>query len=210
MEKKKVPIKKIILAIVLVIVLVLAVLLVLTIRKVSILNNILDKALETEKNTNCHVRIEAVGNVDAHAEAYAKGENVKFVKNSKEMISYSGQYNNVTYMATDFLLAGKKIYSEINGKYIVIRTIEDYFFPETLWKDAVESKICSTECNGKDCYEIKIAEQFVIWVEKETGLVVRELNVNTTKNYSYEFGTVTDADVQMPDFTGYENYVKAD
>lgn len=204
MEQKKVPVKKIAVSILTVIALILAVLLVLTIRKVSIIKELLATAAETDKNTNCYVQIDGNGDV----EAYVKGDNFKAIdKQPNDTFNYYGEFEGVAYMATDFQKVGQKTYLEQQGKYIsLIRTITPYIQPEFLWQTAVESKIISTECNGKDCYEVRLAKDLIIWVEKETGLVVRELNVNTTKNYSYKFGIVTDADVQMPDFSDYEKY----
>lgn len=201
MEKKKVPIKKIGLSILLVIALILVVLLVLTIHKVSVLKNLLAKASETDQNTNCYVRIEDNGETDA----YVKGDNFKATKKIAEDLIDYGKFGDVTYWAVNFQRGRQKTYWEPKGEFISpLRTITPYIPTDTLWKVAVESKVRSTECNGKECYEIRLAKDLILWVEKDTGLVMRELNGNTTTNYSYQFGNVTDADVQMPDFTDYE------
>lgn len=77
------------------------------------------------------------------------------------------------------------------------------------------SIITSEKYAGKDCYKINICGYEEIWVDKETGLVVRQssgyfVGDETTTNercyhdYTYEFGTVTDKDVAKPDLTGYK------
>lgn len=65
------------------------------------------------------------------------------------------------------------------------------------------------------------AQRWEIWVDKETGLVLREINrdgsktfipgTNITKEvndvtitYDYSFNTVTDEDVQVPDYSSYK------
>lgn len=70
---------------------------------------------------------------------------------------------------------------------------------------AAFSKITSTQINSKDCYLIQpYGEDLLIYVEKETGLLVREVNGIYITDYNYMFNVVTDENLKKPDITGYE------
>lgn len=85
--------------------------------------------------------------------------------------------------------------------------------------------------NGKECYVLKYKyekpQNYEIWIDKDTGLPIKEVRREAEKSffagtdvvkeirdmaeeYKYEFGTVTDDDVAVPDLSGYEiiNYTR--
>ncbi len=85
--------------------------------------------------------------------------------------------------------------------------------------------------NGKECYVLKYKyekpQNYEIWIDKDTGLPIKEIRREAEKSffegtnvvkktgdmiaeYKYEFGTVTDDDVAVPDLSGYEiiNYTR--
>ena len=85
--------------------------------------------------------------------------------------------------------------------------------------------------NGKECYVLKYKyekpQNYEIWIDKDTGLPIKEIRREAEKyffegtnvvkktgdmiaEYKYEFGTVTDDDVAVPDLSGYEiiNYTR--
>lgn len=59
------------------------------------------------------------------------------------------------------------------------------------------------EFNGKDCYVIQIASDYRIWVEKETGLVVKEEG-NGSIDELTDLKIENIEDIYKPDLTGYE------
>ncbi len=85
---------------------------------------------------------------------------------------------------------------------------------------------------GREYYVLKNqfenVQRWEIWIDKETGLPIREINKNASKEFfigtdivksvrdntqefKYEFNIVTDADVTIPDFSNYEvEYVKSE
>ena len=79
---------------------------------------------------------------------------------------------------------------------------------------AVHSKIVSETYKGRECYKITAYGDLEQWVDKETGLIVRQsggyyqYKDGTMKRlyheYNYQFGIVTDEDVKKPDLTGYK------
>ena len=66
---------------------------------------------------------------------------------------------------------------------------------------SVTSKITSEEYNDKECYLIEPASTWKLWIDKETGLVIREENGMTVQDNLYKFDEVTDADMVKPDIS---------
>jgi uncharacterized protein YxeA len=91
-------------------------------------------------------------------------------------------------------------------------------------KNSIVTKITSEICDGKDCYKLegKLNSNFLcdentkkeyVYIDKETGLTVKVIDIKENENgekqeysasYSYDFGNVTDEDMEEPDATGYE------
>lgn len=75
------------------------------------------------------------------------------------------------------------------------------------------SNIKTEECNEKNCYRI-VDMEYVFYIDKETGLIVRTIGgsaINEEKqkfkmisDYLYEFDIVTDDDFIEPDISEYE------
>ena len=78
---------------------------------------------------------------------------------------------------------------------------------------SITARISTVECNGRECYKIDDLG-VTTYVDKETGLTVRVLNVSATvtedrKESSvfdifYEVNTVTDEDLEAPDKSEFE------
>jgi len=66
---------------------------------------------------------------------------------------------------------------------------------------AFTSKITIEECNGKECYLIELSKDYKIWVEKETGIIVREMDIEYITNRNYTFDVVKDEDIIKPDIS---------
>ena len=65
---------------------------------------------------------------------------------------------------------------------------------------SVTSKITTDECNNKDCYLVEIPH-WKMWVDKETGLLVRDINGGMVTERFYEFDAVKDEDISKPDIS---------
>lgn len=84
-------------------------------------------------------------------------------------------------------------------------------YTDTIFRSLQESfsvSIESVTIDSRECYAIK-SKHADYFVEKKTGLIIKEISyasegVDSTKYYSYEFGTVKDSDIVKPDTTGYE------
>lgn len=61
------------------------------------------------------------------------------------------------------------------------------------------SRITTDECNNKECYLIEIQPDWKIWVDKQTDLILREINCNIVTDYNYKLDVVRDEDIIKPD-----------
>lgn len=66
---------------------------------------------------------------------------------------------------------------------------------------AIMSRITTdNNCNGKNCYLVEL-NGWKMWIDKETGLVVREINGGTVTEKFYTFDIVKDEDIERPDIS---------
>lgn len=72
-----------------------------------------------------------------------------------------------------------------------------------VFSESLKTKIKSVENEGKECYEMTLENGTTLFVEKETGLIIKFVENETTTTITYEFDIVTDRDIQEPDLTGY-------
>ena len=66
------------------------------------------------------------------------------------------------------------------------------------------TRISTEECNNKECYYMEITDGFKVWLDKENGTVVREINSGFVTERSYEFNVVKDEDIVKPDISDCE------
>ena len=66
------------------------------------------------------------------------------------------------------------------------------------------TKIDTEECNNKECYYIEISDGWKVWLNKENGTIVREINGGFVTERSYEFDVVKDEDIVKPDISDCE------
>lgn len=66
------------------------------------------------------------------------------------------------------------------------------------------ARINTEECNNKETFLVEMPAGWKIWVDKENGTIVREINGGLVTERNYEFDTVKDEDVIKPDITDCE------
>lgn len=89
----------------------------------------------------------------------------------------------------------------VGGNVNILKYIpSNYGFFNTLLT-AIASNIRTIEHNGKNCYIIESNNNYQIWVDIETGLVVREINNSFITDYNYKFDIVKDENIVKPDIT---------
>ena len=68
----------------------------------------------------------------------------------------------------------------------------------------IQTKVRSRNCNGKECYLIEKSKDWKLWVEKDTGLILREINGDIISEFKYDFNTVKDTDIIRPDISNFK------
>lgn len=91
------------------------------------------------------------------------------------------------------------------GGEVKVNTFSTYDMGNWLkFQLAFLSKIRTEECNNTECYVIEFAQGWRQWIDKKTGLIIREINNDIMTNYSYEFDVVKDEDISKPDISEYK------
>ena len=66
------------------------------------------------------------------------------------------------------------------------------------------TKISTEECNNKECYYMETSKGWKVWLDKENGTIVREINGGFVTERRYEFDVVKDTDITKPDISDCE------
>lgn len=219
--------RNIIKKIIFILIIILAILLIIFCRRIYVVNKVLNLA-EENNFENYHIKLYTY-NADST-------NSIEVFKNNNERISnfknLSALYQSSSYVddttgeciqivTTD---SGKKAYVG-NTKDIMVPMVE---LTSTNTKSILEInntfdillKIKSLkieECNGKQCYYFRInsnGRNINIWIDKETGLVIRNMTaisesenngkINIVQDWIYSFNTVTENDVIKPNLDGIE------
>lgn len=198
-----------------------------TLRNYRILEELRQTLKETQKNSNYHLTMSSkVGNNGLIVmDTYRKGE--KVVSISQVIVIYGQKYKTTSY------LKGNRhaLYKEGDNGIQYEKTVEidenyniespkvgNWFLeePETkggkskLWI-STRVKIGKTIYHNKECYVIendrfsKDPNQHIIYyIEKDTGLTIRQIQNDENTDYSYEFGNVNDEVFTEPNIEEYE------
>lgn len=205
--------------IILLIILLVTVFIINTGRKTIILINYSKKVNEISKCNNYYMKEEIKDNyMEDVSEIYHK-DNVVVYKNKERNLMIYNNENTNEYL--NYYLSENKIITLDSDINIKMYDIRNHFFTDTSvrkWGNLIVSlytNIKSEKYNGKDYYVIENNNN-KLYVNKETYLIDREVITTKTKtlekgwetneiinNYTYEFGNVTDEDVEKPDMTGF-------
>ncbi len=93
-------------------------------------------------------------------------------------------------------------------KGLPIPTVQNSLIqPLNIWgllSFAFNSKITTENVNSEECYKIHVDELFEEYVTKKDFLMIKNINGSTNQMIHYQFDTVTNEDVKMPDLAGYD------
>lgn len=97
--------------------------------------------------------------------------------------------------------------TKLNTKNIVLSPIS--FVSKSFFTNlclALSTSIDKVNLDGKECHIIKYGEDTQLFIQIETGLPIKMVDIknNRTVDYYYEYGVVKDSDIVRPDTTGYE------
>ena len=92
----------------------------------------------------------------------------------------------------------------VGGIHVVtFESIADMNIIQKLLFSAITT-ISTEECNNKECYHIEISSGWKVWIDKENGTIVREINGGFVTERRYEFDVVKDEYIVKPDISDCE------
>lgn len=198
-----------------------------TLRNYRILEELRQTLKETQKTSNYHLTMSTkMGNYGLIVmDTY--GKDGKVVSMSQAIAIYGQRHKTTLYLKGN----RRALYKEEDNGGQYEKTVEidenynieywgvgNWFLeePETegetskLWL-STRVKIAKTTYQGKECYVIendrfsKDPDQHIIYyIEKDTGLIVRQIQNDENWDYSYEFGNVDDEIFEEPNIEEYE------
>ncbi len=215
MEKEKIKLWKIIVAILVILLVIFAIN---TIRKVIIFNNLQEKISKYEKSENMYSKIDSEKSI---TERFIKNDidkpmTVIQLKNGNECKNYTFFEETKKVTVTDVNNMDALRVTKINN------TINTNSFIDKLIK-CITSKVSTETIDGKEYYVIdgklsgsQLMLQNVIstkaYIDRETGLTMKIIEItkeNNNKkeyitNYEYNFDSITDDEISEPNTIGYE------
>lgn len=176
-----------------------------------------EKAKENQTYNNYYAKLYSYqGDTLTITESYNKGEDylttmTRVVNNNQiqKIIHYKKGNEQITLTESDgkrYMQDSEKI---LGGQIRPVTYVSDGLLANMQYAFIIG--IDKTYCNGKECYIIK-GDSYERYIDKETGLAVREIDKSNKKitrqtdivvDYKYEFNTVKDSDITKPDTTGY-------
>lgn len=206
MEKKKMKLWKKILIGVLVLA---SIFLILIARKFIIITRLVNVSKQYANKTNYSVISSSIQRDMGYLQkSYNKDGNFL-----TQMKIYSKKSDNVVTV-TSYKNGNDKIYIIENGEERkisrdsqvdskgVINSIYSFYGDHTMdnLKNAITSRITIDDYNGKECYLIQMDNNLMLWVDKTTGLVYRQISGGFgVTEFIYEFDIVNDNDIKKPD-----------
>lgn len=186
---------------------IMVILIIILVRKVIIINRLVDISKEYTNKTN-YIKISSYIQRDKiittksynKDDSFLEEEELYDIKNNKKFLTTSYKNGNDTLKVIQNG-ENKEVEQEINGKKGTIWTIYSIYGNLNI-KDFIirllKTKITTDYVDSKECYLIKLENDALVWVDKDTGLDLRFSNGVGITEIVYEFNTVTDADIIRP------------
>lgn len=206
MEKKKMKLWKKILLVFIIIFVLFAIH---TIRNYIILTKLVNNGKEIANSTNYYAEVTGIQD--------DKTVNMtKCYKNGNEYLTVVGQdiYNQDKRKMEIYANEDEKfaVLSSEEGKIllkdnIVLEDIQPANISKHIYDKmfalqiSAIAKIRKEKCHDKECYLVELDKNWKMWVEIDTGLIVREINGAETAERKYEFDVIKDGDIVKPDTT---------
>lgn len=204
MEKKKMKLWKKLLLVVLALLVVFAIL---TLRKYIIITKLINASKDYVGKTNFIEEIYSMSNDSVVLnKIYYKDENIFM---TAQIFSHNilDERKNTAYKKDNETIvvvqSGEDKVALLNAHVapVYVNTISEFDDIKFKIPLALTSKITTEECNNKECYLIKLSKDYKIWVEKETGIIIREMTNGHITNRKFTFDEVKDEDFIKPDIS---------
>ena len=208
--------KKILMVLGIIIAILVVIVLVHTIRNYMIITDLQNKISQYADSVNYYTKsIATVKDGTITMEYYRKDNNqvVFLERNLNGTINKVAMYNNGEKTDTFTQTPDTKI-AQLNSGTIMSIGIYNHLETENNWQTFLGSMLASvksTNYNGKDCYIIKgfmsstslTFEGAETYIEKDTGLFIKDIEGETITEKEYEFDNVDDSIFVEPDISQY-------
>lgn len=180
----------------------------------------LQKNIEKYKTSSSyHIKMQTSlnGKNTLKLDYYSKGERQVLIlnKTTDDSNTKISMYNNGERIDT-FIDAGDSKQVILNSSSLMDITINNNLETDNNWQTFIScffAKIKKEEINGKTCYMIKgyMSPSFLngknkneVYVEKDTGLLIKSVNDTEINEREYEFNNVDDSIFTEPDIGQYK------
>lgn len=206
MENKKMKLWKKILLVVLALLVVFAIL---TLRKYIIITKLINASKDYANKTNFMVNTYGLTN-DSVTVTKIYNKDKDFFSTHKTYSNNISEMRSLTVYNKDnekigIIESGEDKIALLNGNIAIgptgINTISEFDDIKFKIPLSLTSKIKKEECNNKECYLIELSKDYKIWVEKETGIIIREMDIGYITNRTYTFDVVKDENIVKPDIS---------
>jgi len=211
MEKKKMKLWKIILLVVLAIFILFSIH---VIRNFIIISDIVNLSKEYATKTNYIANVYSIQNNGVNiTKSYNKdGKYLSLIQT--KVNDNNGNNPKLTVYKADnegmgIIQTGDKKIAILNNNvigWVHVVTFESVADMNILQKLLFSSitKISTEKCDNKECYYMELYKDWKIWLDKENGTIVREINGGIVTERNYEFDVVKDEDIVKPDISDCE------
>lgn len=194
---------------ILIIVLILfAILAIFIVRKFIIITNLVNESKEYANKTNYFVVVQSLQNGNVNIiKSYNKDGNYlttfrtygKDIKDERGLIRYKKDSEEI-----GIIQSGQEkiaiLDGSVLGEVFVVNIFSTLDNTMQQLQFAVMSRITTDNYGNIECYLIEL-ENCKMWVEKDTGLIIREINGGLVSERFYEFDIVKDEDITKPDIS---------
>ena len=210
MEKKKIKLWKKILLLLLVIFIVFSIY---VIRNFIIISNLEKVSKEYSNKTNYIADIYSIQSNSVNIlRAYNKDELYLSIMETK-----SNDFNDIRKLTVykndnetvGVIQSGDKKIAILNNwmaaeiQVVTFESISDMNLLQKLLF-TVLARISIEECNNKETFLVEMPHGWKMWVDKENGTILREINSSFVTERNYEFDMVKDEDIIRPDISDCE------
>lgn len=171
------------------------------IRKIIIINNIENMARKTNYNNYSKIMIETTEKYTSKTEYYQNNDN--FIKiNTK--INEDGVSKVIEYKLNgkeDIKIFDNNIENQNINKNSIEKDVQYQFLNQSFFGNIGLAlsfgSVKDIKLHNKECYLLNV-ENYLNFIDKETGLTIKEININNNSviDYKYTFGNITDEKIE--------------
>lgn len=206
MEKKKMKLWKKILIILLILCVIVAIFIV---RKFVIITNLVNESKEYVDKTNYLAVVQSLQNGNVNIlKSYNKDGNYlttmqvyrKDAQDERSLTIYKKDSEQIGIVQSGEEKIAFLDQNIVGGDVQVVNTLSMISDNVQKIQFAIMSRITTDKYNNMECYLIEI-DNWKMWIDKETGLILREINGGIVVERFYEFDIVEDKDISKPDIS---------